>query len=83
MNADGTFTGNTGCNQMGGAAAIAAPTIRFNDVYTTKMACEDARMRLEQAVLGVLRDTVSYELEADRLRLRHSSGKGLDFRAER
>ena len=83
MNADGTFTGNTGCNQMGGAAAIAGPTIRFNDVYTTKMACDDGRMRLERAVLSVLRDTLSYEIEADQLRLRHSSGKGLDLRAER
>lgn len=83
LNADGTFTGNTGCNHMGGGAVIAAPTIRFAGVFTTKMACEDGRMRLEQAVLGVLRDDVSYEIEADVLRLRHASGKGLDLRAER
>jgi heat shock protein HslJ len=83
LNADGTFTGNTGCNSMGGGAVIAAPTIRFAGVFTTKMACEEARMRLEQAVLGVLRDDVSYEIEADQLRLRHASGKGLDLRAER
>jgi heat shock protein HslJ len=82
-NGDGTFTGNTGCNQMGGAAVIAGPTIRFSGVYTTKMACEPGRMRLEQAVLDVLRDDVSYEIVADLLRLRHASGKGLDLRAER
>lgn len=40
-------------------------------------------MRLEQAVLDVLRDDVSYEIEADKLRLRHPSGKGIDLRAER
>jgi heat shock protein HslJ len=83
VNADGTFTGNTGCNQMGGAAVIAGPTIRFADVFTTKMACEDGRMRLEQTVLNVLHDTVNYEIEADLLRLRDASGKGLDLRAER
>ena len=83
LDADGTFTGNTGCNHMGGAAVIAAPTIHFSGVFTTKMACEDARMRLEQAVLDVLRDDVSYEIEADQLRLRHASGKGIDLRAER
>ena len=83
MHADGTFTGNTGCNHMGGSAVIAAPTIRFAGVFTTKMACEEGRMRLEQAVLGVLQDTVNYEIEADVLRLRHASGKGLDLRAER
>jgi heat shock protein HslJ len=83
LNADGTFTGNTGCNHMGGSAVIAAPTIRFAGVFTTKMACEDGRMRLEQAVLSVLHDTVNYEIEADQLRLRDTSGKGLDLRAER
>jgi heat shock protein HslJ len=83
LNADGTFTGNTGCNHMGGGAVIAAPTIRFAGVFTTKMACEDGRMRLEQSVLGVLHDTVNYEIEADQLRLRDSSGKGLDLRAQR
>ena len=40
-------------------------------------------MRLEQAVLAVLRDTVTYEVNADLLRLRHPGGKGLDLRAER
>ena len=83
LNADGTFTGNSGCNSMGGGAVIATPTIRFAGVYTTKMACEEGRIRLEQAVLGVLQDTVNYEIVADVLRLRHASGKGLDLRAER
>jgi heat shock protein HslJ len=83
LSADGTFTGNTGCNHMGGGAVIADPTIRFSGVFTTKMACEDSRMRLEQTVLSVLHDTVSYEIESDQLRLRDASGKGLDLRAER
>lgn len=83
VNADGTFTGNTGCNQMGGAAPLAQATIRFGGVFTTKMACEPDRMRLEQAVLSVLADDVSYEIDADQLRLRHPSGRGLDLRAER
>ena len=83
VNVDGTFTGNTGCNHMGGAAAITNVALRFSGVFTTKMACEPDRMRLEQAVLGVLEGDVSYEIEADVLRLRHTSGKGIDLRAER
>jgi heat shock protein HslJ len=83
LNADGTFTGNTGCNNMGGGAVVAGANIRFAGVFTTKMACEEGRMRLEQIVLSVLHDTVSYEIEADQLRLRDASGKGLDLRAER
>jgi heat shock protein HslJ len=80
---DGKFTGNSGCNEIGGAAITTNTTIAFSDVFTTRMACEPDRTRLEQAVLAVLRDTVTYEVEADRLRLRHPSGKGLDLRAER
>lgn len=83
LNADGTFTGNTGCNHMGGAAVTTTGSLRFSGVFTTKMACEPDRMRLEQAVLGVLEGDVSYEIEADLLRLRHASGKGIDLRAER
>jgi heat shock protein HslJ len=83
LNSDGAFRGNDGCNEMGGSAATMSATIRFSDVFTTKMACEPDRMRLEQAVLAVLRDEVTYEIDADVLRLRHPSGKGLDFRAER
>jgi heat shock protein HslJ len=83
VNADGTFTGNTGCNHMGGTAAITSVALRFSGVFTTKMACEPDRMRLEQAVLGVLEGDVSYEIESDLLRLRHTSGKGVDLRAER
>ena len=83
VNADGTFTGNTGCNHMGGAARITNVGLRFSGVFTTKMACEPDRMRLEQAVLGVLEGDVSYEIEADLLRLRHTGGKGIDLRAQR
>ncbi|MGH2492995.1 MAG: META domain-containing protein [Candidatus Limnocylindria bacterium] len=83
LTADGGLTGTTGCNQMGGSVLTTSTTIRFSEVVTTKMACEPDRMRLERAVLDVLRDEVKYEIEADLLRLRHPSGNGLDLRAER
>ncbi|HKY51727.1 MAG TPA: META domain-containing protein, partial [Candidatus Limnocylindria bacterium] len=77
------FRGNDGCNEMGGTVATTSTTIRFSDVFTTKMACEPDRMRLEQSVLEVLRDEVNYQIDADLLRLRHPGGRGLDLRAER
>lgn len=83
IGADGTVTGNTGCNEMGGSAVATATAITFSGVFTTRRACEPDPMLLEQAVLGVLRDTVTFEIDADALRLRHASGKGLDLRAER
>jgi heat shock protein HslJ len=80
---DGTFGGSTGCNQMGGDAAVddGAGTITWSDVVATKIACEDDRMALERAVLSVLDGTVTYEIEADRLTLTHPQGKGLGLRA--
>lgn len=81
INPDGAFRGNSGCNQMGGNATLTPTTIKFSDVFTTKMACEPDRMRLEQAVLAVLRDAVTYRIDADALRLVHPSGAGLVLRA--
>ena len=76
-----SFGGNAGCNQMGGTARPAARTVAFSEVISTKMACEEDRMRLESAVLSVLDGEVTWEIEADVLRLDHPSGRGLVLRA--
>ena len=83
LNEDNGFGGSTGCNQMGGSAAVDedAGTVTFSDVIATKMACEDDRMALERAVLSVLDGEVTYEIKADRLTLTHPRGKGLGLRA--
>jgi heat shock protein HslJ len=80
---DEGFTGSTGCNQMSGTSAVdsASGRITFSDVISTKMACDDDRMRLERAVVSVLDGQVAYDIEADRLRLDHPSGNGLGLRA--
>ena len=77
------FAGNTGCNGMGGTSVIDETryTIRFSDVITTKMACEDDRMRLERAVLSTLQGDVRYEIEADVLKLDGANARGLRLRA--
>jgi heat shock protein HslJ len=77
------FTGNTGCNGMGGTSAIdeGRSTIRFSEVITTKMACEDDRMRLERAVLATLDGDVRYDVTADVLSLDAPNGRGLRLRA--
>jgi heat shock protein HslJ len=80
---DDRFTGNTGCNGMGGTSVVdeARSTITFSGVITTKMACDDDRMRLERAVLRVLDGDVAYRIDADTLRLDRSDGQGLRLRA--
>ncbi len=82
---DDAFGGSTGCNQMGGTAVVdeAAGTAAFSDVFATKIACEDDKMALEEAVLSVLDGQVTYTVKADRLTLSHPSGKGLGLRAAR
>jgi heat shock protein HslJ len=77
------FTGNTGCNGMGGNSVVHEDrsTITFSDVITTKMACEDDRMRLERAVLSTLDGDVKYQIDADVLRLDGPGGHGLRLRA--
>jgi heat shock protein HslJ len=77
------FNGSTGCNAMGGRSVVHedTSTITFSEVITTKMACDDDRMRLERAVLGTLRGNVAYRIDADVLRLDAPDGHGLRLRA--
>jgi heat shock protein HslJ len=77
------FGGDSGCNSMGGNAVVHddTHTITFSEVVTTKMACEDDRMRLERAVLATLEGDVAYGIEADVLRLDGPDGHGLRLRA--
>ena len=77
------FGGNTGCNGMGGNSVVHqdSSTITFSEVITTKMACDDDRMRVERAVLATLKGDVAYQLDADVLRLDGPGGHGLRLRA--
>jgi heat shock protein HslJ len=77
------FGGNTGCNGMGGNSVVHEDrsTITFSEVITTKMACDDDRMRVERAVLDTLDGDVAYKVEADVLRLDGPGGHGLRLRA--
>ena len=80
---DKQFRGNTGCNGMGGNSAVneGESTIAFSEVITTKMACDDDKMRVERAVLATLDGNVRYKIEADVLSLDAPNGRGLRLRA--
>ena len=77
------FGGNAGCNGMGGNSVVneGTSTITFSEVITTKMACDDDRMRVERAVLATLDGDVTYRIDADVLRLDAPDGHGLRLRA--
>jgi heat shock protein HslJ len=80
---DNRFGGNTGCNGMGGNSVVHEDrsTITFSEVITTKMACDDERMRVERAVLATLDGDVAYRIDANVLRLDGPGDHGLRLRA--
>jgi len=81
---DGVAGGSTGCNIFGGAGdnyQADATSITFGDLVTTKRACGDAEMSVEQVVLDVLRGKVDYTIDGDTLMVTAKSGKALRYRA--
>ena len=76
----GRIAVEAGCNKGGGTVEVAADTLRFGPIATTKMACEPGPMSVESAVLAVLSGDVAYTIDADRLTL-DAGDAGLVFRA--
>jgi heat shock protein HslJ len=69
FNDDGTLAGNSGCNGFGGNYSVEGDRITFSEIVSTLIACEDARMAQEAAVLSVLSGTATYQIEGDTLTL--------------
>jgi heat shock protein HslJ len=63
--------GATGCNSMGGTYEADASSIRFSQLFSTKMACvEEDRMRQEARFLKALESADRYAIAGDTLELR-------------
>ena len=69
FNQDGTVTGNSGCNGFGGNYKVDGDKITFDQITSTLMACDEARMAQESAVHQVLTDTATYKIEGSTLTL--------------
>jgi putative lipoprotein len=69
FNADGTLTGNSGCNGLSGDYTVEGDQITFGRIVSTLMACEDPRMAQEDAVHNVLTDTAGFKIEGNTLTL--------------
>lgn len=77
---DGRVAVESGCNTGGGGYALDGAILTFEPLATTMMACEGPAMEVERAVLTVLAGSVTYEIEADTLRL-DTGALGLVLRA--
>jgi heat shock protein HslJ len=75
-------TGSTGCNEFQGMVARATGRLSFGELATTRRACAGDAATLETTLLNALKGDVTYEIEANRLKLRTSTG-GLDFTTTR
>jgi heat shock protein HslJ len=62
------FTGNGGCNQINGNYSIDKKEIRFTDVLSTKMSCND--IEFENAFLSTLSSIDHYEVNGNDLLLK-------------
>lgn len=77
--ADGTVSGNGGCNRFSGKATIDAEKITFGALASTRMACAEALMNQETKFHDALTRAASFRLEAagDKLVFLDASGEPL------
>ncbi|MFN2440038.1 MAG: META domain-containing protein [Chitinophagaceae bacterium] len=81
FNADSSFNGNAGCNRVAGKYILKGTSIKFNNIITTKMACD--KLEQESAFLRLLEETVSaYTINNNSLLLRDGSSN-IIFNASR
>lgn len=67
FDADGTLTGNTGCNQLGGDYQVEGEQITFGQIVSTLIACPDLEMAQEDSMHQVLTGTASFKIEGNTL----------------
>ncbi|MFF5447323.1 META domain-containing protein [Streptomyces sp. NPDC012888] len=81
--ADGTVSGNLGCNRFTTTASVEGPRITFGPVTATRMACTGPAGEVERAFSELLRGPVDHRVEDGRLTLTAAGGKGLRATGER
>lgn len=69
FNKDGTVTGTSGCNGLGGNYKVEGDQITFDQIASTLMACDDPHMAQEGAVHQVITNTASFKIEGSTLTL--------------
>ena len=74
---DGTASGFGGCNNYHGGYETSGSSLRFKHIASTKMACEQDLMTLEQIFMTALGQTVAYSIEGSSLTLEDTSGAAL------
>lgn len=69
------LAGSTGCNTLIGSYRVDGQQIAFKQVGTTMMACPDTQMRNEQAILRMINNIDSWQVDGGSLSLKNANGK--------
>ena len=72
------FSGLAGCNRMGGKLFSEKDLLRFTDVFTTEMMCDN--YETEKTLVKALQSTTRYELKENRLYLLNPDGTKAIFK---
>jgi heat shock protein HslJ len=74
--ADGTVSGNSGCNTYSGSYTVTGNQIQIGPLASTMMACGDPTgiMEQEQQYLAALQTAATYQIEDNVLELRTEDG---------
>lgn len=67
FNEDGTVTGTSGCNGLGGDYTVEGDQITFGEFVSTLMACDEPIMAQEEAAHKVMTGTATYKIEGNTL----------------
>jgi heat shock protein HslJ len=67
FNEDGTVTGSSGCNGLGGDYSADGDQITFGEFVSTLMACDDPIMAQEEAAHKVMNGSATYQIEGSTL----------------
>jgi heat shock protein HslJ len=67
FNEDGTVSGTSGCNGLGGDYTVEGNQITFGEFVSTLMACDDPIMAQEEAAHKVMTGTATYKIEGETL----------------
>ena len=72
--ADGTVSGNGGCNGYGGSVKVTGNQLVFSQMRSTMMACEEKAMQQVHGLHQALEATKSFEIQGQTLTLLDGSG---------
>lgn len=74
LDADGTASGSGGCNTFNGSYQTSGNKLTFGPLATTRKACADDVMSVEQSYLAALQNAGSYTIAGNALTIDDSSG---------